>query len=184
VSCDFLVWHPEKRISSKEAQSVYVRLCESDVSGVSAHPAVDAFYAEVTAKHPEIDTITEERLDDHDYCPWSCALDHSPAHVILSCVWPKANYVGKLVEELARKHGLTLYDPQSDEVTHPDGTSSRGDAPSRTSLWILFVFAVLFAAMLAYSGFLATEKVALVLYLFAALCGLLAAACLKQALAK
>ena len=184
MSCDFLVWHPEKRVNSKEAQNLYLRLCESDVSGVSAHPGVDAFYAELTAKHPEIDTIPEERIDDHDYCPWSCALDHSPAHVILSCVWPKANYVGALVAELARKHGLALYDPQSDQVTYADGTSSRGEAPSRTALWILLVFAVVFAAMLAYSGFLSTGRVAVVMYLFAVLCGLLAVACLKQALKK
>jgi hypothetical protein len=89
---------------------------------------VDAFYAELTARHPEIDTIPEDKIDDHDYCPWSCALDHSPGHVVIPCVWSKAAYVHQLVQELARKHGLAMYDPQSEVVTYPDGSTleSRG----------------------------------------------------------
>jgi len=125
MSFDLAVWYPEKRISDEEARELYVRLCDSDTSGVVAHPAVDAFYAELTAKHPEIDTIPEERIDDHDYCPWSCRLERSPSHVITCCVWPKATYVGQLVESLARKHGLAVYDPQSDRVTYPDGSTGR-----------------------------------------------------------
>jgi hypothetical protein len=100
-----------------------VGISDSDTSGVVSHPAIDAFYAELTAKHPEIDTIPEEKIDDRDYCPWSCKLDHSPGHVIMSCVWPKATYVHQLVQELASKHGLAVYDPQSDEVTYPDGST-------------------------------------------------------------
>src|SRR5712664_3076942 len=91
MSCDFGVWFPHRRLSNREAGELYVCLCESDISGVQPHPAVDAFYAELTAKHPEIDTVPEDRIDDHDYCPWSCALDRSPAHVIMTCVWPKAD---------------------------------------------------------------------------------------------
>jgi hypothetical protein len=124
MSCDFGVWFPHKRLSNKESGELYVRLCESDISGIQPHPAVDAFYAELTAKHPEIDTIPEDRVDDHDYCPWSCALDRSDGHVIMACVWSKANYVTELVHELARKHGLAVYDPQSERITYPDGASS------------------------------------------------------------
>jgi hypothetical protein len=128
MSFDLGVWYPHKRIRNKEAGKLYARLCDSDPSGLVAHPAIDEFYAELTAKHPEIDTIPEEKIDDHDYCPWSCALDHSPSHVILSCVWPKATYVHQLVQDLAHKHGLAVYDPQSDVVTYPDGsTGAKGD---------------------------------------------------------
>ena len=120
MSCDFGVWFPHQRLSNKEAGALYVRLCESDIGGVQPHPAVDAFYEELTAKHPEIDTIPEDRVDDHDYCPWSCALDRSPGHVIMSCVWSKADYVTRFVHELAIRHGLAVYDPQSDRITYPD----------------------------------------------------------------
>jgi hypothetical protein len=86
MSFDLLVWYPEKRLGNKEAGELYLRLCDGDTSGVVPNPAVDAFYAELTAKHPELDTIPRDKIDDHDHCPWSCKLDHSPGHVIISCV--------------------------------------------------------------------------------------------------
>ncbi len=76
MSYDLGVWYPHEKIDNAEAGKRYGQLCEGDTSGVKANPAVDAFYAELTAKHPEIDTIPDDRIDDHDYCPWSCA--HPP----------------------------------------------------------------------------------------------------------
>jgi hypothetical protein len=118
MSFDLGVWYPHKRIRNEEATELYVRLCGGDTRGAVPHPAIDAFYAELTARHPEIDTIPEGKIDDHDYCPWSCKLDYSPSHVIMTCVWSKATHVHQLVQGLARKHGLALYDPQSEEVIY------------------------------------------------------------------
>jgi hypothetical protein len=179
MSFDLGVWYPEKRISNKEAGELYVRLCDADTSGVTPNPAVDEFYAELTAKHPEIDTIPQDKIDDHDYCSWSCKLDHSPPHVIMSCVWSKATDVGQLVENLARKHGLAMCDPQSDVVTYPDG--STGTKTGHGALWILGAFSVLFAAIFVYSRLIAPSGASPVLYVFAGLCGLLAVACFRQA---
>jgi hypothetical protein len=183
MSCDFGVWYPEKRIANDEAGKLYIRLCDSDTSGVVSHPAIDAFHAELTARHPEIDTIPEEKIDNRDYCPWSCKLDHSPGHVIMSCVWPKATYVHQLVQELASKHGLAVYDPQSDEVTYPDG-STGGKAKtgmSRSARWILGSFVLLFAAIFVYSEQMAPSRAPLLICAFAALCGLTAVVCFRQA---
>lgn len=165
--------HLQRRSDEK-----YVRLCDGDTTGVVPHPAIDTFYAELTTKHPEIDTIPEERIDDHDYCPWSCKLDHSPGHVIMSCVWPKATYVHQLVKELARKHRLALYDPQSEEVIYPDG-STGAKAGSRLSFWILGAFALLFAATFIYTGQVLGSGT--LFYIFAALCVVMGLTCLRQA---
>jgi hypothetical protein len=181
MSFDLGVWYPQKRIGNTEARELYARLCDNDNSGVLPHPAVDEFYAELTASHPEIDTIPRERIDLHDYCPWSCKLDHSPGHVIMSCVWSKATYVGQLVESLARKHGLAVYDPQSDRVTYPDGSTGAGGETSRAVLWILGSFALLFAAIFVYSGQIAPSGAPMVFYVLAGLCGLMAVACFRQA---
>lgn len=180
MSFDLGVWYPQRRIGNEQARELYVRLCDSDTSGVVPHPAIDAFYAELTAKHPEIDTIPEERIDDHDYCPWSCKLDRSPGHIIMSCLWSKATYIHQLVQDLARKHGLAVYDPQSEVVTYPDG--STGARASRGALWVLGSFALLFAAMFVYSGQIAPSGAPLVFYVLAGLCGLMAVACFRQAL--
>jgi len=70
MSFDLGVWYPHKRIRDEEAMELYVSLCDGDGSGGAPHPAIDAFYAELTARYPEIATIPKEKIDDHDYCPW------------------------------------------------------------------------------------------------------------------
>ena len=123
MSFDLGVWYPYENLSSKQASERYVRLCESQTDEAKPHPSVDAFYDELTAKHPEIDAVSEDRIDDHDYSPWSCALDRSSGHVVMACVWSKAKYVDSLVHSLAAKYGLAVYDPQSDRITYPPGYS-------------------------------------------------------------
>jgi hypothetical protein len=120
MSFDLGVWHTPKRLTDEEAGLLYVALCELDNQGLPPHPAVDAFYAELTARYPEIDTVADDRIDDHDYCPWSCALDRSPGHVIMPCVWSQAENVERFVHQLARKHGLAVYDPQQGRVSYSD----------------------------------------------------------------
>lgn len=176
MSFDLGVRYPQQRIGNKEAGELYVRLCAGDTSGVLPHLAIDAFYTDLTGKHPEIDTIPEGKIGDYDYCPWSCKLDRSPGHVIMSCVWSKATYVDRLVQDLARKHGLAVYDPQDDEVIYPDGsTGSKG--MSRSTRWVLGFFALLFAAIFVYSEQLAPSRAPLAVYIFAVFCGLMALAC-------
>ena len=183
MSCDFFVWHPQEQISNAEATELYLRLCDGDASALVPHPSIDAFYAELTARHPEIDTLPEEKIDDHDYCPWSCKLDYLPSYVIMCCVWSKASYVHELVQALARKHGLALYDPQSERVTYPDGSTggSAKTGMSRSAAWVLGSFALLFAGVFVYSERMAPSRAPMIIYVFAGLCVLMAVACFRQA---
>jgi hypothetical protein len=119
MSCDYAVWHTNALLSVTEAAQLYNRLCEGDTSGVVPHPGIDAFYKELTGQHPEINDIQEDQVNNTDLCPWSIAFDRSEGHIIMCCVWPKADYVGELISSLATKHGLTLYDPQSEKVCFP-----------------------------------------------------------------
>ena len=121
MSCDFAVWFPHKRLSDAEAGELYGALCDGDTSGVQAHPAIEDFLAELTSRHPQIDDVAEEQIDDHELCPWSVAFDQSPGHLIMCCVWSKADYVERLLRDLALKHGLAVHDPQSEKIIHPDG---------------------------------------------------------------
>lgn len=183
MSCDFFVWYPQKRVSNAEATELYLRVCDGDASALTPHPSIDAFYAELTSRHPEIDTIPREKIDDHDYCPWSCKLDYSASYVIMCCVWPKANELYELVQDLARKHGLALFDPQSEKVTYPDDSTgeSAQKGMSRSAAWVLGSFAILFAAIFVYSERMAPSRAPLIMYVFAGLCILLAMTCFRQA---
>ena len=63
MSFDLGVWFPHKRLSADQAGDIYSCLCDGDTSGILPHPAIETFYAELTAKHPEIrlaDKITTD----------------------------------------------------------------------------------------------------------------------------
>ena len=60
--------------------------------------------------------MPDEEIDNTDLCPLSIAFDRSPGHLIVSCVWPKSEYVYELVAELARRHGLAIYSPQAEII--------------------------------------------------------------------
>ena len=183
MSCDFFVWYPQEQISNAQATKLYLRLCDGDASALVPHPSIDAFYAELTARHPEIDAVPEDKAGDYDCCPWSCKLDFSPSYILMCCVWSKADYVGQLVESLAHKHGLAVYDPQSEKAIYPDGTigADAGTTATRTSLWTLAFFGLLFAAMFVYSAWISTSPFSIVLYIFGALCALMVVVCVRQA---
>jgi len=112
------VWYSDVPLTDGEAAEMYTKLCDRQTILSGKSGAVEAFYRELTARWPEINTIPTER-DDVDYCPWSCALDRSGMHVIMSCVWSKANDVGGFVDELSFKHGLVLFDRQHGKVHLP-----------------------------------------------------------------
>lgn len=132
MSYDLGVWYPHERLSDGEAGRLYVGLCEGKVQNPKPHPAVDASYQELTAKHPEMDTVPDDKVDDVDYCPWSSALDRSPGHVIMGCVWARAEYVDRFVRELARKHGLAVFDPQQGTISYPRAS---GGASAKKHWW-------------------------------------------------
>jgi hypothetical protein len=71
MSCDFGVWYPDRRRTDVEAGERYVRLCESQIEGeVVKHPSVQAFYAELTGLHPEIDEVPSPMICVFG-SPWS-----------------------------------------------------------------------------------------------------------------
>jgi hypothetical protein len=92
---------------------------------VAPHPGVAKSHEELTGRHPELEHVPEEHLDDTDFIFWSAAYDSSYGHVIMSCDWPQSGDVGQFVQRLAAKHGLVFYDPRSDRLVYPDGTAAR-----------------------------------------------------------
>lgn len=120
MSFDLGVWHSEVSVSSDEASRIYASLCRQEKSPrvITANPAVNAFYQELTEVWP--DTQSSKKTNSS---PWSCTPQHSEDHVLLSCEWARAEEVFLLVQQLAEKHGLIFFDPQSEEVYLPDHMS-------------------------------------------------------------
>jgi hypothetical protein len=120
MSFDLGVWHSEVPLTDAQAADIYVHLCENWPYLEGGSSSIATFYCELTGRWPEIDTVPEEKIDDTEYCPWSCALAHSGMAVVMSCVWSMADNVAVFVRDLAKKRGLVLFDPQTGEVTLPE----------------------------------------------------------------
>jgi hypothetical protein len=129
MSFDLGVWHSDGPLTDQEAGDLYVKLCEQTWIPIEENAAVAAFYAELTNRYPEIDTLPEEGLDN---CPWSCAHDRSGLHVLMAMVWSRCGEIAPQVRELAEKHGLVCFDPQESKVYLPPHLKPQ---PSRIRHW-------------------------------------------------
>jgi hypothetical protein len=117
MSYDLLILNTAKRLTHAAAVDLFGRLCMQDFTDLLPTPRIDVFYDELTGMYPEIDETAPEDLDR---CPWSCAIERSPGHLHLQCVWSRADEIDLEVRSLAARHGLAVFDPQQVAVTYPD----------------------------------------------------------------
>ncbi len=89
------VWNSDKAGSAATGEYIYELLCQGDTSMVSDFVVVEEFYQELIMKAPE--TIAQKL----------------PGAVIISCDFSRGEYINDLVQELAKKHGLSFYEPQN-----------------------------------------------------------------------
>ena len=110
MSIEIAIWRTEKPIGDIAAAKLYSRLIEGDLSKLQPHPSIEAFYRDLVARFPEIHDTPPEKIDD---CPWSCKIDRSSVHLIVSTPFSirqvLAEAVGNHIGELQMKHGLTAY---------------------------------------------------------------------------
>ena len=117
MSCDYGVWHSETSLTKEEAAQIYLALCEQWPFLEGENAAIRDFYDELTRRWPEIDTVPEEKLGDHDYCPWSCEICHSGMAVVTACnlalvafvPWSNHSYPGALLLPIALPDFLFVY---------------------------------------------------------------------------
>ena len=89
------LWNSDKASSAAGASMIYELLCEGDTSMVSEFPVVEELYQEVKERYPE---FTQHRL---------------LGAVMISCDFSKAEYADRVLQELAKKHGLSYFEPQN-----------------------------------------------------------------------
>jgi len=107
------VWHSNSVKDKEHAEKLYNKLRDGDTSLIGPIQRIQDFYEELTDKHPEIDDVSEEEIDNLDLCPWSINFEKSEGHIIMLCAYSRAEYVNVLIQELAKKHELSFYEPQT-----------------------------------------------------------------------
>ncbi|MET8449073.1 hypothetical protein [Streptomyces sp. NPDC005209] len=124
LSFDLGVWSADVRPSRAEALDTYRRLCEGEPAAVSAAAAVSAFHAALMAELPEPTDGADETGESSS--PWSAGLDVGDGHVLMAMGWGQAAQVAPRVIDLAGRHGLICFDPQTGDVHVPPALRSPG----------------------------------------------------------
>ena len=125
------VWNSLTPISDEEAAHEYQLLKEVG-SERRFDDRVYAFYSRLINLWPEVETLSEEEVDDS---PWACNMEMSGSHVIIAIVPEQSEKVVLQVLALAEENGLVCFDPQAGQVYLPPHLAAKqGDAaPARTS---------------------------------------------------
>jgi hypothetical protein len=120
MSFDLAVMYLEKPIRLKEGAEIYAELCDGNNDVLRHSSRIDSFYRDLIYKYPEIDSYSDDEVDD---CPWSVSLDIYGGAVLMSIVWSRVEEVQSFIRELAAKHDLVCFDPQNDELYLPPALS-------------------------------------------------------------
>jgi hypothetical protein len=125
------VWACLTPISSEEAAHQY-QLLKDLGSERRFDDKVYAFYSRLSSLYPEVETLSEEELDDS---PWASSMEVSGSHVIMAIVPKQSEKVFPLVLALAEENGLVCFDPQAGKVYLPPhlAAKERDTAPAETS---------------------------------------------------
>ena len=116
MSFDLAVLHLEEPLTSEEAAEIYGQLCDGNYDVLQSSEKIDAFYQELIAAYPDIDSYSDDEVDD---CPWSVEIDVSDGAVVMCMVWSRVEEVAPFVMTLAQKHGLACFDLQEGKIYLP-----------------------------------------------------------------
>ena len=89
------VWNSDKVNSVMGAQGVYEQLCQGNTSYVSEFIVVEEFFEDIIKNYPY---ITAHKLE---------------GAVMLSCSFEKAEETNEIIQNLAKKHGLSYFEPEN-----------------------------------------------------------------------
>ncbi|MEU4563632.1 hypothetical protein AB0F72_35085 [Actinoplanes sp. NPDC023936] len=106
MSFDLAIWHQAAPLTDEEAFAIYDRLTDGFVGVVQESPAVQKFLSDLLEIYPE-DT------DESDPSPWASGIYSNSECVLLAISWSRKEEVSTVVEGLAVRRGLVVYDPQS-----------------------------------------------------------------------
>jgi hypothetical protein len=124
------VWNCLTPISSEEAAQY--RLLKDLGSERRFNDEVYAFYSRLISLYPEVETLSEEELENS---PWASSMEVSGSHVIMAIVPEQSEKVVPQVLALAEENGLVCFDPQAGKVYLPPHLAAKQSdaAPAEAS---------------------------------------------------
>ena len=121
MSFDLYVWPIDRQVTQEEAASELERLSDYDRPREATDPRLRAFVAELRARFPE--GFPDKSEIDADWQPPEGTvvfeLNESREHAFLGIPWSFVSPVGAAAQEIAFRHDLMLFDPQSEMAILP-----------------------------------------------------------------
>ena len=116
MSYDLYLWRSPQPVTAQQAMTICQKLAEDHDDAVIPHEAVSAFHQDLIARFPKLESLGDDEIDDS---PWNMSPSATPGRVILVIGLSHVAQVSPTVQELAGRHGLVYFDPQSRVVHHP-----------------------------------------------------------------
>ncbi len=128
MSFDLGVWYSSQPLTAAEAEERYSAFHGNEnwngngngIGNTDDQAATDErltrFVDELTSRYPQIDDVADDEIDA---CPWSLTFELSSTHVTMPVMWARAEEIAPVVMEIADRHGLVCYDPQSRKIHLP-----------------------------------------------------------------
>jgi len=132
MSFDLAVWDADRPVRTGEAERRYTQMCEGqDPAGASSH-RVTAFVEECERRWPG---DSDEDLDASPWASWPLTAQRTPCGFVANIRWGAAAGMFGEWAEMAERHGLVLYDPQSSVVKIPSRLSYDAQPPPMKRRW-------------------------------------------------
>ncbi len=131
MSFDLIVFHAEEPLTPEAIMErfseVEERLAADDAEFPQPSPPtprLQAFLTDLEARWPDLDSPRASRKDS----PWASGFFVDDGSIVLNIQWPRAQEVARYVNELTERHGLQLFDPQTERVVLPSRLGGSGQA--------------------------------------------------------
>ena len=112
----FAIWHSGRPLSNSEAAKVCKKICDGEPAGLLPHAEIEAFYAALTAQHPEIKNIDPDLFDPCERYPWCAVFEKTNCHIVLICTASKSSYILRLLLNISSRHGLSVFDQKANQL--------------------------------------------------------------------
>jgi hypothetical protein len=117
MSYDLAVWFPKNAISATQALQTYKQLYRGNDNKLDADDRIVLFLQELVLTYPNLDSLPSFELDNS---PWDSNISINSKYVILQVKWTRAEEMASFVEQLATKHFLLFFNPQTQKLVLPE----------------------------------------------------------------
>jgi hypothetical protein len=117
VSANIYCWTREARLDPDNG-SLFAKQLDALHDGPTPEPssALIAFVDDLLARYPDLDELDDDKLDDNVWSDGPLTGNIIGEFINIGILWSRYDVAALFVIEMAKKHQLFCYDPQSENL--------------------------------------------------------------------